>query len=566
MASDTQLGGAGPRVRLGEALVRRGAITESQLGEALTKQKDTGAYLGETLIDLGYATPDVIYETLSRQIDIPFVSVRSIEIDPSVLQLVPRKLARRFHVLPLSARDGVLKVAVADHLDIVALDTIASNTGLEVQMALSHRAELRDAIEYHYGGLTALEDSLQEALDIEAGEDELEQPAVAELEMEAGDAPVVRYVNLLIHQAIEKRASDLHIEPRKKAVQVRARIDGVLHDLTPPSKAMLAAVVSRVKILSGLDIGERRLPQDGRCKVEDRNIDIRVSTLPTIYGEKVVMRLLDKSQLVLRLSELGLEQDQQELYESCLQRPQGVILVTGPTGSGKTTTLYSGLNFINSEDKNIVTVEDPVEYELAGINQVQMKPLIGLSFANALRSILRQDPDVIMVGEIRDLETAEIAVQAALTGHLVLSTLHTNDAIATVNRLSNMGVKPYLLGSSLTLIVAQRLVRRVCSHCREPYECSPELLSKLGLEPGGTLYHGTGCRRCNRTGYYGRMAVFEMLPIDKEFSRLISRGVSEVELRNAAEERGMAMLREAGIAKVTQGMTTVEEVLARTMQ
>ncbi len=566
MASETQLDGAGPRPRLGEALLRKGAITETQLSEALTKQKDSGAYLGETLIELGYATPDVIYQTLSRQIDVPFVSVRSVEIEPSVLQLVPRKLARRFHVLPLSAKDGVLKVAVADHLDIVALDTIASNTGLDVQVVLSDRAEVREAIDYHYGGLTALEETLQEALDIEAGDAEAEQPPVAELEMEAGDAPVVRYVNLLIHQAIEKRASDLHIEPRRKAVQVRARIDGVLHDLTPPSKSMLPAVVSRIKILSGLDIGERRLPQDGRCKVEDRNIDIRVSTLPTIYGEKVVLRLLDKSRLVLELSELGLEKDQQELYEFSLQRPQGIILVTGPTGSGKTTTLYSGLSFINSEDKNIVTVEDPVEYELAGINQVQMKPPIGLTFASALRSILRQDPDVIMVGEIRDLETAEIAVRAAMTGHLVLSTVHTNDAIATVNRLSNMGVKSYLLGSSLTLIVAQRLVRRICSHCREPHDSPPEVLSKLGLEPAGTFYHGTGCRRCNRTGYYGRVAVFEMLPIDKEFSRLISRGVSEVELRNAAQERGMVTLREAGIGKVERGVTTVEEVVARTMR
>lgn len=553
-------------VRLGEALVRRKVITEEQLQKALEKQKETGAYLGETLIELDYAPPEIVYETLSEQVNIPWVSVRHLEIDPSLLQLVPEKFARRFSLLPLSLEGEVLRVAVADHYDIVALDTIASHTGFQVQLALCDRSELKDAIHYHYGSLTHMEETLQEVLDIEAGAEELDQPPVEELELEASDAPVVRYVNLLIYQAIERRASDLHIEPRKNSVQVRARVDGVLHNLTPPSKAMLPAVASRIKILSGMDIGERRLPQDGRCKIEEKNIDIRVSTLPTIHGEKVQMRLLDKSRLVLDLSELGFETDQQTVLEYCLQRPQGIILVTGPTGSGKTTTLYSGLSFINTEDRNIVTVEDPVEYELEGINQVQMKPTIGLTFANGLRSILRQDPDVIMVGEIRDLETAEIAVRAALTGHLVLSTLHTNDAIATVNRLSNMGVKPFLLGSSLTLIMAQRLVRKICDHCKERYDPPPAALEQLGLSPEGEFYRGAQCRRCNRTGYFDRVAVYEMLQVDKELGQLISRAASEAELRDAAEERGMVSLRQSGIQKIKAGITTVEEVIARTMQ
>lgn len=566
MASNEKNNRGRSSLRLGEALLQKKAITEQQLQEALERQKETGTYLGETLIELGYATPEVVYQTLSEQGDIPFVSLASLEVDASVLRLVPERFARRFTLLPLSLEDGALKVAVADHFDIVGLDTIASNTRYKVQPVLCNRAEVEEAIDFYYGGLGGMETGLQEVLDIEAGEEQEDEPSDAELELEASDAPVVRYVNLLIHQAIERRASDLHIEPRKETVQARARIDGVLYNLTPPSKAMFPAVTSRIKILSGLDIGERRLPQDGRCRIEERSIDIRVSTLPTIYGEKVVMRFLDKSRLVLDLSELGLGPEQQAIYESCLQRPQGIILVTGPTGSGKSTTLYSGLALINSEARNIVTVEDPVEYELEGINQVQVKPAIGLTFASGLRSIWRQDPDVIMVGEIRDLETAEIAVRAALTGHLVLSTLHTNDAIATVNRLSDMGVKPYLLGSSLTLIMAQRLVRRTCPDCKEPYDPPPGMLDRLGLSDQETYYRGAGCRKCSKTGYYGRVAVFEVLPIDKDFGRLISQGASEVALRRMAEGKGMVALREAGIQKIKQGITTVEEVIARTME
>jgi type IV pilus assembly protein PilB len=556
------------KVRLGDILVSKNIITREQLQKALQYQAETGDYLGETLMKLNLVSPEQLYGVLAEQLQIPFVKLDSIDVKPDVLQLVPEKFARRFFVLPLSVEDKTLRLAVSDHLDIVALDTLESNTGYTIQPVLADRGDLKDAIDRQYGRLVDIEQSLQDLLDEEEGtsEEGEEQLSVEELEAEASNAPVVRFVNLLIHQAIEKRASDLHIEPRKKSVDVRARIDGVLHKLTPPTKAMFPAVVSRIKILSGLDIGERRLPQDGRCKVEDQRIDIRVSTLPTIYGEKIVMRLLDKRQLVRDMSELGFEPAQLKVFESKLEAPQGIILVTGPTGSGKTTTLYSGLSYVRSDAKNIVTVEDPVEYEIEGINQVQTKPAIGLDFAGSLRSILRQDPDVIMVGEIRDLETAQIAVRAALTGHLVLSTLHTNNAVATVNRLIDMGVKPYLVGPCLELIVAQRLVRRICEHCREIYNPPRALLDSLGLPSGNTYYHGAGCSKCMHTGYQGRVAIFEILSLDEDLKRNIARGISEDELKKAGRAKGMAGLRESGINKVKEGVTTPEEIAARTLE
>ena len=556
----------GARLRLGELLLKKKAVTREQIQEAQERQEQTGHYLGETLMELGYVSSDIVYRTVSEQLGIPFVDIADQEIDPAILQLVPEKFARRFGLLPLSLDSDIIEVAIADHLDIVALDTIARDTGYRIKPLLCGKQDIGEAIEHHYGSLVSMEESLKELLQAEEAEDESSLPSAQELEAEADDAPVVRFVNLLIHQAIEKRASDIHIEPQKHLVQVRVRIDGVLHKMTPPTKTMFPAVVSRVKILSGLDIAERRLPQDGRCKIEDKNIDIRVSTLPTVYGEKVVMRLLDKSRLVLDLAELGLEPAQQELFTSCLQRPQGIILVTGPTGSGKTTTLYSGLSIINNEHRNIITVEDPVEYEIQGINQVHVRPAIGLSFASGLRSILRQDPDVVMVGEIRDLETAGIAVRAALTGHLVLSTLHTNDAVATINRLRDMGVKAYLLGSCLTLLMAQRLVRKTCEHCREPYDPPDGTLERLDLPRDGKYYHGVGCRRCNDTGYLGRLAILEMVPVDKELGRIISHDAPEGELRQAVQTMGIDDLRASGVHKIRQGLTTPEEIIARTME
>jgi len=544
---------------LGRALIQRNAVTSEQLQLALRKQTETGRYLGEVLLEEGFVTASELYGALSDQAGIPYVDVSTREIAPSVLQLVPEHLARRFTMVPLSLEDGVLTVAVADHLDVVALDTIASNTGYEVSPVLCGRQRIREAIDLHYSKLKSIEKDLQEIVRIEAARDEPEPAAVAQLEAAASDAPVVRFVNLLIHQAIENRASDLHIEPGKNNVRVRVRIDGVLRDLTPPTRRMLPAVVTRIKVLCGMDIGERRLPQDGRCRIEEKHIDIRASTLPTIHGEKVVLRLLDRSGLVLDLGDLGFQPQQRATYEAALARRHGIILVTGPTGSGKTTTLYSGVSYIGTARRNIVTVEDPVEYELPGVSQVQVRAGIGLTFASGLRHILRQDPDVLLVGEIRDLATAEIAVRAALTGHLVLSTLHTNDALSTISRLRDIGVAHYLLGSCLSLVMAQRLVRRICGRCKERYDPPQAVVERLGITAPAEFYRGHGCSACNNTGFYGRIGAFEMVPIDGELGRLISNDASETELRDAVAQRDLLDLRRAVVLKAIAGITAPEE-------
>ncbi len=561
MADNSTLAHETEDLRMGTILVRKGVISQDQLESALDKQKKTGKYLGEILQESDLATSGQVYQALSEQLDMQYVSLYDIEeVDVSVLQMVPEGFARRFKLLPLALEENTLKVAVTDHFEVVALDSISSNTGCMVETVLAERNELEDAIDREYRRLSNIEDDLQDLL-FETEEEEEEEAAPEEdLEAEALDAPVVRFVSLLIHQAIEKNASDLHIEPQKNSVDVRARIDGVLHKLTPPTKTMFPAILSRIKILSGLDISERRLPQDGKCVVENKDIDIRVSTLPTIYGEKVVMRLLDKSNLMMGLPQLGFEPEQQKAFEKGLQSPQGIILNTGPTGSGKTTTLYSGLIYVRSEAKNIVTVEDPVEYEISGVNQVQVKSQIGYTFATALRSILRQDPDIVMVGEIRDLETAEIAVRAALTGHLVLSTLHTNSAVATISRLVDMGVKPFMLGSCLDIIMAQRLVRRICGRCKEPYEVPGAVRKALGIREGAQLYRGAGCSRCMNTGYSGRVGLYELLKVTKPLREAISSGAPESELFDLAKEAGMITLRECGARKIEQGLTTPEEV------
>ncbi len=550
---------------LGERLVAEGLITRKQLQDALDKQAETGDYLGDTVVGEGYASAEDVYRIVAEREDMPFVTLSSEVINTDVLQIVPANLARRFEMIPLAVEGDSLRVAVADHLAIMAFDTIASTTGYSVEPVLSTKEQIRRAFDTYYSTGENLEENLEEIVKTQPTE-EMDQPSVKELELEARDTPVVRFVNLLIQQAVQKRASDVHIEPRQDSVSVRVRIDGVLHHLTAPTKAMLPAVTTRIKILSGLDIGERRLPQDGRFRLEERNVDIRVSIMPTIHGEKVVMRLLDKSKLVLELSELGFNQREEEIFKSNLEQPQGIVLVTGPTGSGKTTTLYSGLATINRDDRNIITVEDPVEYELQGINQVHVKPAIGLTFAEGLRCILRQDPDVIMVGEIRDKETATMAVRAALTGHLVLSTIHTNSAVATINRLRNIGVESFLLGSCLTLVLAQRLVRRICPDCKAPYSVPDSLRERLGLSADVTCYHGEGCSRCNRTGYYGRLALFEMLAIDRELGTMISENEEEDVLLAAARAKGFRTLRESGVACIRDAVTTPEEVIARTME
>jgi type IV pilus assembly protein PilB len=552
---------------LGEALLERGIITENELSEALEKQNDTGHYLGELLVREGYAEPGEIYPVIAEHVGIQYCELCEDRVEMQAVDAVPGRLARRFGVMPVEIRDGNLMVATSDHLDFWAMDVISTNTGHPVEPLLSPQSSIRKFIDTYYGEKEKIEEDLRSILDNaeeEAQEEDLE--SVQALEMEARDTPVVRFVNLIIREAVEEDASDLHIEPTEDGVDVRARIDGVLRPLTCANKNMFSGIVSRIKIMASLDIGEKRLPQDGRFRLSGRNIDVRVSTLPTIDGEKVVMRLLDRDNLLLDLSKLGFEPDQQDYFETALAEPQGIVLVTGPTGSGKTTTLYSGLGSMKRDDKNVVTVEDPVEYQLPQVNQVQIRPDIGLTFASGLRSILRQDPDVIMVGEIRDLETARVAIRAALTGHLVLSTLHTNGAVATITRLHDMGVEPYLVGSCLSLVMAQRLVRRICEECNEPFEVGDHLSEKLGLPQGHLCYRGAGCRYCHQSGYRGRVALYEMLPMTRDLRDLTAEGASEPELLHAANERGFVTLREAGIEKVRQGLTTPEEVLSKTME
>ncbi len=513
----------------------------------------------------------------SEKLDIPYLSLSETETDAALINLVPAEAARRYTIFPVSLENGVLTLASPNPMDFVAFDAVENMTGYSVKPIIANHEEIIQAIDREYGKIVGFEKNLEKLLQNEqtkeferAEKEEAESLDLEAKKEEAAEAPIVSFVNLLIHQAIEKNASDLHIEPQERGVDVRVRIDGILHKLTPPTKSMLPAIISRIKVLAGLDISQRRLPQDGHFRVRHKNIDIRVSTVPTIEGEKAVLRLLDKSKLVRGLPELGFEPRQLRTFQEALNKPQGVVLVTGPTGSGKTTTLYSGLNYLLSIATNIITVEDPVEYKIpyqqAGINQIQTAPSIGLDFPAALRSILRQDPDIIMVGEIRDLETAQLTVRASLTGHLVLTTIHTNNAIATITRLEDMGIKPYMLGPCLNLIVAQRLVRRICDRCKEVYTEDPELLRKMNISPEITLVRGTGCKACINTGYAGRVAIYEMLPINKKTAAAITHHASEEELRRLAEEIGMTTLRASGIKKIEQGITTIQEILARTME
>lgn len=549
--------------RLGDILLEKGVITEEQLKNALDKQKKTGDYLGEVLIHLGYAATPQVYHVLSRQRGIPYIDITNLDIDAEVLHMIPREYAEQFTVLPLFVEGASIRIAVADHLDVMAFDGISTMTGLHPEPMLCSRSEIRKAIRENYARPDQLEHDMQLLLEAERKR-ERPKEEVFQLEQREPDTPAVRFVNLLLQQGVERKASDLHLEPHKDSAVMRYRIDGILHDATPPTRMMYDSVVSRIKVLAGMDIAEHRLPQDGHFRLEDCDIDIRVSVIPTIHGEKVVMRFLDKSQLVLDLSKLGLTEGQHENYVDALLQNQGIVLVTGPTGSGKTTTLYSGLSYINKPDVNIMTVEDPVEYVFPNINQIQLKPEIGLRFAAVLRSMLRQDPDVLMVGEIRDKETGDIALRASMTGHLVLSTLHTQNAITVVDRLSSMGVQPYLLASSLKLIIGQRLVRRICHRCKVQHDPVPESLKALGLPPEGEYFKGKGCEYCNKTGFRGRIAIYETLPVDTELARLIARNAPEEELSKSQACRNMLSLRQSGALKVKEGLTTAEEILIKT--
>ena len=549
-------------------------ITESQLNEALAKQRETKQSLDKILVDLDFIDQKQL-SALKKEEPVPVFEEKSLlkHIDPEVLKLIPETIARRYHLIPLSKNGKVLTVAIADPDNIVAIDTVRTISGYEINTIPGSEKDIIAAVEKHYSGSPDMETVLLDLVKVSGSTAELGMGVDAtQVKLRANDPPVVKFVNLLLLDAIERRASDIHIEPREKTMDVRVRIDGVLQEVLPPPKTMYSAIISRIKILSNLDIAERRLPQDGRCVVRilDKKVDIRVSTLPTMYGQKAVMRLLDTEKLSLGLEELGFTADQLSKFQKVLQRPYGMILETGPTGSGKTTTLYAGLRHINTPKKNIVTIEDPIEYDLEGINQVQVKPDINLTFANGLRSTLRQDPDVILVGEIRDRETAEIAIRAALTGHLVFSTLHTNDAVGAMAQLQYFNIEPYLIASAVDLVIAQRLVRKVCPHCPEPYSVSEKVLERLGLTGESTNdfkpVRGKGCPYCNYTGYWGRTAIYQFFEITPEVKKLIFEGADMDTLRKEAARQGMRTLRESAVEKLGQGVTTIEEVLSVTLE
>jgi type IV pilus assembly protein PilB len=564
--------------RLGDRLVGEGLITPEQLQRALAAQKGTRDKLGGILVRMGQITEEKLLTFLSRQYNVPSITLSQLDIDPEVLKLVPAPLAERLQVLPVKRSGNVLTLAMADPTNVLALDDVAFMTNLQIQPVVASEVAIRQALDRVYGNqgdrvaemMSELEVS-EADVEIVDGDEKLAKTDVFELKESADEAPVVRLMNMILTDAIRRGASDIHLEPYEKIFRVRFRVDGVLHEIMGPPKRLEAALTSRVKIMANLDIAERRLPQDGRLKLRynQREIDFRVSTLPTIFGEKTVMRILDKESLQLDLTKLGFDPWSLEQFSKAIRNPYGMIMITGPTGSGKTTTLYSAINTINSSDINIMTAEDPVEYNLKGVNQLQVNDEIGRTFAAALRSFLRQDPDVILVGETRDLETAQIAIRAALTGHLVLTTVHTNDCPSTVARLLDMGIPPFLISSALLLILAQRLARRVCSDCSEEYVADEDSLVPYGHVPQGlgtvTFHRGKGCQTCSFTGMKGRVAIYEVMPVSQEIRDLILRNAPTTELREVAQSQGMRSLRQNALQKVLEGVTTVDEVLRVTL-
>lgn len=569
-------------VKIGQLLVSAGIITMDQLRQALESQRRGGGKLGGLLVKLGHVEEDTIANLLSEQYGIPFVDLNGCEIEPSVINLIPSDICLKYELIPIERTGSTLKVAMVDPTNVYSLDDIKFMTGLNIEPLIALESSVREAIERYYG--TAYDEKLKEVIgDLNGVDDgsieirgEDEEIDIDELEKASGEAPVVKLVNLVLSEAVKRGASDIHIEPYEKNFRVRFRIDGILYEMMKLPLKFKNAITSRVKILSQLDISEKRLPQDGRILLKIKTtsgikeLDLRVSVLPTLYGEKVVMRLLDRDQLMFDMTKLGFESDSLEKFEKAIQNPYGMILVTGPTGSGKTNTLYSALGKLNIADTNILTAEDPVEFNLMGINQVQMKERIGLNFATALRSFLRQDPNIIMVGEIRDFETAEVAIKAALTGHLVLSTLHTNDAPSSITRLMNMGIEPFLVSSSVLLICAQRLVRRICTECKKEIKVPAEALIDIGFSSDEAsqlkIYRGEGCSRCTNTGYKGRIGLFEVIDMTVAIQEMILQGASTLDMKHKALEEGMITLRESGLYKIRQGITTVEEVLRETIK
>ena len=565
--------------RLGEMLVDEGIITEEQLLEAMQEQKLKGGRLEKILISQGYVTQDVIMAFVGTQLGIPHVSIADVGTIPNdVVFAVPESLALKYCLLPIARKDTKLTVAMADPLNVFAIDDVKMMTGLEVEPVIAAENEIKEAHAKYFGAAAGGGETggdMQEIINsmgggtdgLEVLEEENEETDISKLEAAGEEAPVIRLVNLLLTEAVRIGATDIHIEPYEKYLRCRYRVDGMLHEIQAPPKHLAAAITSRIKIMSSLDISERRLPQDGRVKIKvlGKEVDLRVSVLPIQFGEKIVMRVLDASTLSLDLAKLGFEIEMLPKIEKAILEPYGFILVTGPTSSGKSTTLYSILQQLNHPDVNISPAEEPVEYSLHGINQVNTKPAIGLTFAASLRAFLRQDPDVILVGEIRDKDTTEIAINAALTGHLVLSTLHTNDAPSTIIRMINLGVEPFLITSTVHCIISQRLMRRVCSDCKQPIEAMPEIFEELKYKPAPgetvTLYRGAGCPACSNTGYKGRTAVYEiMVPNDAIRNAVLLRKSSD-DLKTLARQNGMQTMFEAGVRKVMRGMTTVEEML-----
>jgi type IV pilus assembly protein PilB len=610
-------------VKLGDLLLKQKLITPDQLETALKLQREEGGKIGEALVRVGAVSESDITETLSQQFGVPSIDLAHFEIDPAIIKVVPGEVARKYGVLPVNKTGATLTIAMGDPTNVFAMDDIKFMTGYNVEPVVASEIALRKAIDKHYGtprsvvlkeraktgtgpatlgsgdslddvmassaltmddmasvGLGEL--NMDEITGLDAGADvdvvrgeEGEEIDLSDLAKSSESAPIIKVSNLILIEALKAGASDIHVEPYEKEFRVRFRVDGILHNIMALPMRTRDPLISRLKIMAKLDISEKRLPQDGRIKIRlrveerSRDLDLRVSSVPTHFGEKVVMRLLDKSKLQLDMTQLGFDQEPLRRFKDAIDRPYGIVLVTGPTGSGKTNTLYSAIAALNDPTVNIMTAEDPIEFNLAGINQVQMKEQIGLTFASALRSFLRQDPDIILVGEVRDFETAEIAVKAALTGHLVLSTLHTNDAPSTINRLMNMGIEPFLVATSVNCICAQRLVRRICTHCTEDVETPPQMLMQVGYAPDEVktlrIKRGRGCERCNNTGYKGRVGLFEVLAFTDEIRDMILSGASSIELKRKAIEEGMVSLRMSGLQKIKEGQTTLDEVLRETV-
>lgn len=555
--------------RIGQLLLEKSLINEHQLEQALEEQKLTGKLLGRILIDMGFVKEDDILQVLGARAGLPVVKLKNIEIPRSVIEKVPASIAKIYTVMPISYESNLLTVAIADPMNVSAFDDLRFTLGVNVKGAVASEEDIREAVEKYYG---AEGETIEDVLDVfgekmEILSSEKEPTDIATLQELASRAPVIKLLNMILLQAVKEKASDIHFEPFEQDYRIRYRVDGILYEVARPPKSLSLGLSSRIKVMANLDIAERRLPQDGRIMItiEGKSVDLRISTLPTIFGESVVMRVLDRATVSLSLDEVGLLDDMKQKLRFLIQKPNGIILTTGPTGCGKTTTLYGGLREINKVEYKVITTEDPVEYDIKGIIQVPINAKIGLTFATSLRHILRQDPDIIMVGEIRDAETAQIAIQASLTGHLVFSTLHTNDAAGTITRLIDMGVEPFLITSTLEAVLAQRLVRKICQNCREEYIPESGILEDLGVSPEVAktkkFYRGAGCVKCNNSGYKGRSGIFELLSLNDNIRSLIIDKAHTASIRTAAIKGGMKSLLEDGMEKVYMGVTTLEEVL-----